>query len=115
MLPAAAHAHAERATHFVDHDKGSVPVPRTKGPALVVCKPESRRLVNQAFKGRGPKNTRARRDRLRLLKRCRYRDLQAAVNAAKSNDRILVMPGTYREEPSRAIPVKDPRCASVPS
>src|SRR4051794_15796934 len=110
-MPTAALGHAERATHYPDHDKGSVPTPRSRGPALVVCKSESRRLINQGFKGRGPKNTRARRERLRLLKRCRYRDLQAAINAARSNDRILVMPGTYREEPSRAIPVKDPKCA----
>ena len=111
ITPAAALGHAERATHFVDHDKGSVPVPRSKGPSLVVCKSDSARLIRQSWKGRGPKNTRQRRLALRVLKRCHYRNIQTAVNRAKSGYRILVMPGTYREEPSRAIPVKDPKCA----
>jgi hypothetical protein len=109
--PATALGHAERATHYPDHDKGHVPALRSSGPSLVVCKPDSARLVRQAFKGRGPVRTRQRRTALRVLKRCRYRHLQAAVNAARSNYRILVMPGVYREEPSRKVPVKDARCA----
>src|SRR3954447_26753585 len=111
VMPATAFGHAERATHYPDHDAGHVPTPRSSGPSLVVCKPDSARLIRQDFKGHGPKRTRQRRQSLRVLKRCRFRHIQAAVNAAKSNYRILVMPGTYREEPSRAIPVKDPRCA----
>src|SRR3954454_8381375 len=110
-MPATALGHAERATHFPDHDKGHVPAPRSSGPSLVVCKADSARLIRADFEGHGPKRTRERRTRLRLMRRCRYRHLQAAVNAARSNYRILVMPGTYREEPSRAIPVNDPRCA----
>ena len=31
--------------------------------------------------------------------------------AAENGDRIMIMPGVYREEPSRRIPVKDPKCA----
>jgi hypothetical protein len=40
---------------------------------------------------------------LKTLKACRHEHIQAAVNAAKSGERILIMPGVYREEPSRAV------------
>ena len=51
------------------------------------------------FKGRA--RARTRRMRLRALERCRFRHIQAAVDRAKTNDRIQIMPGVYREEPSR--------------
>ncbi len=48
--------------------------------------------------------------RLRVLKRCRFRHIQEAIDAARNDYRILVLPGVYREEPSRANPLDDPRC-----
>lgn len=113
LLPAAAaHGHAERATFYPDHAKGAVPQPRTTGTLRVVCKPDSAARIRRAFAGRGPQRTAQRRARLRLVERCRFRHIQAAVDASRSGDRIQVLPGLYKEEPSRAIPVKDPRCSA---
>jgi Periplasmic copper-binding protein (NosD) len=97
---AAASAHPERPTQFPDPKAGEVPSYRSKGSSLVVCKRESLRLIRKAFAG--DKDLLS--DRAKLLKRCRYRHIQRAVNAAKSGDRILILPGTYREEPSRRVP-----------
>ena len=104
-FPAAALGHAERATFFPDHTLASVPKYRTTGPARVVCKADSAKRVRKIFSGSKE------RLRLRQLKGCRYRHIQQAVDAARSGDRILIMPGLYLEEPSRRIPVKDPKCA----
>ena len=46
----------------------------------------------------------------RLAKRCRYKHIQAAVNAAGNNDRVVVMPGVYTEPKSRAQKTHDPAC-----
>ena len=46
----------------------------------------------------------------RLLAQCRYNEIQAAVNAAGNNDRVVVMPGVYDEPTSRAAPTHDPAC-----
>jgi hypothetical protein len=108
-LPAAALAHPERPTQYPDAAKGKVPAYRTTGPSRVVCKPESRKLVRREFR-KAPKRLRS---RLAALKRCRYHDIQAAVDAARNGDRILVMPGTYREEPSRRTRHNDPACGPL--
>jgi hypothetical protein len=105
LLPALAGAHAERATFFVDHDKGHVPKRDRSRVEEVVCKPGSKRRIRRIFAGRREGQ------RLRLLERCRFQDIQAAVDHARSGDRIAVMPGVYRELPSRRIPVNDPKCA----
>src|ERR1043165_8432096 len=105
IVPALASGHAERATFFPDHDKGAVPKRDTSRPDLVVCKSGSKARIKKQFKGR------ARKARLKLAKRCRFQDIQAAVDVAKSGDRIAVMPGLYKELPSRAVPVNDPKCA----
>ena len=111
-LPAAASAHPERTTFFPDHTKASVPELRTSGGnVLTVCKPDSGRRVRQIWRGKGPKNTRMRKRRLRQLKACRFEHLQAAVDAAQSNDRIRVFPGVYREEPSTQVAFNDPQCS----
>ncbi len=47
---------------------------------------------------------------LKLLKRCKYKSIQAAVNASGNNDRVVVMPGVYTEPESRAAPTNDPKC-----
>jgi len=104
-VPATALGHAERLTYFPDHTLASTPKYRTTGPARVVCKTDSAKRVRKLFTGS------KRRLRLKQLKSCRYRHIQQAVDAAVTGDRILIMPGVYREEPSRAIPVKDPKCA----
>ncbi len=107
-----ASAHPERPTSFPTGD-ASVPKYRSQGPSQVVCKPDSRRRIVKAFKGRGPKNTRRRAVRYRVLKRCKFRHIQAAVDAAKRGDRILILPGVYKEEPSRAVPHNDPKCGAL--
>ena len=58
-------------------------------------------------------SARKRRTRLRQYKRCRFRHIQSAVNRAKSNDRIQILPGVYSEEPSRQVPVDQAECASM--
>jgi len=46
-----------------------------------------------------------------FFKRCKYRNIQRAVFRSRNNDRIVVMPGLYTEEPSRKKPKNDPKCA----
>ncbi len=111
LVPALASGHAERATYFPDPAAGARPELRTSGPSIVVCKRDSARRIRRSWRGDRRRLVRKRRQTLRLLKRCRHRHIQAAVNAAKSGDRILVMPGVYREGPSRKVPFKDPKCA----
>ena len=115
---------------------GQVPKARTLASALdrkqrrnlrVACKPNSLKLANASIKSARrsgyeirPSQGRlsissAEATRLRALNRrffalCRYRDIQAAVNKARNNGRVVVMPGTYIEEPSRRQPEDDPRC-----
>jgi hypothetical protein len=101
--PAVAYAHTERPATFPDPAKASVPAVRTAGPVLVVCKPDSRARILKL-----PAKDRARN--LRLLAQCRYRHVQEAVNAAASGTRLLLLPGVYREEPSREAPYPDPAC-----
>ena len=111
-LPTAAVAHPERTTFFPDSSKGEVPSYRTSGgKTLTVCKDDSRARIRRIWRGRGRKNTRMRRTRLRQLRTCRFEHLQAAVDAASSGDRIRLMPGVYREEPSRQVTFNDPQCS----
>jgi hypothetical protein len=104
----AALAHPERKAYFPDGRTGAVPKYRgTAEQILTVCKKDSARRIRRSFRGR-PGMT---RKRLRQLSRCRFRHIQAAVNAARNGAIIRVMPGVYRERPSRAAPEPDPRCA----
>ena len=50
---------------------------------------------------------------VRLLKRCKYKSIQDAVNASGNNDRVVIMPGIYTEPESRSAPNDDPKCASL--
>ena len=104
-------AHPERATEFPDASKGAVPKYKHTGAPLIVCKSNSKRLIKKAFKGKS--RARTKRIRLRQLKKCRFRHIQSAVNRAKTNDRIQIMPGLYREKPSRKVPVDQPECAAM--
>jgi hypothetical protein len=108
-LPSPALGHAERKTDFPDYKLGKVPQNRTSGPSVVVCKKDSRARTKRSWRG----DARSTRKMLRILKRCRFEHIQDAVEAAKNNYRILVFPGVYREEPSRAQPLQDPKCADM--
>ena len=106
-------AHPERQAYFPDGSAGEVPKFRTKADqVLTVCKSNSKRLIKRSFKGDTPRLERKRKLRLRQLKKCRFRHIQSAVNRSRNGALIRVMPGTYREKPSRANPEPDPRCAN---
>jgi hypothetical protein len=67
-----------------------------------------------------PKTRVSKRKAKRLLKlnrkfaaKCKFKTIQKAVNKAGNNDRIVIMPGRYREKPSRKAPVNDPKCADL--
>src|SRR3979409_2741962 len=93
LLPASGGAHPERITKFPYPQPGSVPAARSTGPAIVVCQRDSLSRLKRIF----GTNRRALRPRLQALRRCHFRSLQSAVNAAKSGDRILLLPGVYTE------------------
>ena len=100
-------AHPERQAHFPDGSVGAVPKYRsTADQVLVVCKGDSARRIRRTFSGA------LERRRLRQLSRCRFRHIQAAVNQARNGAIIRIMPGVYREGPSRRAPEPDPRCAA---
>ena len=134
-LAATASAHPERPSFYPNY-AGKVPQYRTTGPTRVVCTGATAgRIARMGGGGSGGDGESASRtqsgsrnrssivqqgdsggDAIKrrnevLLERCRYRTIQAAINAARNGDRILVMPGTYTEEPSRRVPNPDPRCA----
>ena len=50
---------------------------------------------------------------IKLAKKCRYSEIQPAVNDSGNNDRVVVLPGHYTEPTSRAQPLNDPRCADM--
>jgi hypothetical protein len=104
LVPLMSHGHPERTTSFPYPATGHVPVYRSSGPSVVVCKPESRKLIKAEF----AQDKAGLKTRLRVLKRCRYRDIQTAINHAQSGYRVLIMPGTYLEQPSRDVPVGGP-------
>ncbi|HEX5621470.1 MAG TPA: hypothetical protein VFX51_23805 [Solirubrobacteraceae bacterium] len=103
-----AFAHAERHAFFPDGSVGAVPKFRSKADqVLYVCKKSSAKRIKRSFRG----HLKLKRKRLRQLKRCHYRHIQAAVNAAHNGAIIRIMPGVYREQPSRKTPEPDQRCA----
>jgi Right handed beta helix region len=101
LLPAAGYAHDERPTTAPD-GTGSVPVYRTSGPHLVVCKNDDADFANRI--AGFPSDLRA--TNLQLYAECLatgYRDLQAAVDHVTGPGMtIYVLPGLYQEEPSLA-------------
>ncbi|MEV0645751.1 right-handed parallel beta-helix repeat-containing protein [Phytomonospora sp. NPDC050363] len=101
--PAPAAAHEERPITFPD-GSGSVPVYRTDGPYLTVCKDDA---ADFAARIAGfPADVKARNET--LYEECQtsgHRDVQAAVDAVQTAGmRILVLPGLYEELPSRPEP-----------
>jgi hypothetical protein len=103
-VPALAGAHPERTTVFSWPALGQVPTYRTSGPSNVVCRPESKALLQQEFKS----DPALLAQRLATLRQCRFSTIQAAIDQATSGYRILIMPGTYQEQPSRSVPVGSP-------
>jgi hypothetical protein len=105
----AALAHPERHAFFPDGSVGAVPQLRAKADeVLLVCKKDSAERIRRSFRG----HPKLMRKRLAQLGRCRFRNIQAAVNAAHNGAIIRLMPGVYRELPSRRAPEPDPACAN---
>jgi hypothetical protein len=46
----------------------------------------------------------------KLFAMCRYHQIQPAINASGNNDRVVIMPGTYSEPTSRAVPAFPKQC-----
>src|SRR5918999_3170901 len=100
---------------------------RARGDTYVVCKSSSVRRAVRSIRSARRKGWKVRptartrklskkaarrltRINRRLANRCRFRHIQAAVRRAGNNDRVVVMPGVYLEEPSRRKPTNDPKC-----
>jgi hypothetical protein len=45
-----------------------------------------------------------------LADQCEYHFIQEAVDDSGNNDRVVIMPGRYKEKPSRKAPTNDPAC-----
>ena len=107
--PRAAAAHDERPVQFPS-GLGNVPIYRTGGRTLVVCKPDS--LARAARYPRG-----LRQLNQRLFVECRqagFSHIQDAINAVvEPGTRILILPGVYTEAPSLAPPPA--ACAAIAS
>jgi len=116
-LAGPAAAHKERPIESQPRE-GSVPdLTRKHRHTLVVCKASSRpsRDALVEIRGRLRSGSAAERQQAKtalatwkqntkLFRRCRYEHIQAAVNDATDGTGIKVLPGVYREEPSRAQP-----------
>ena len=71
---------------------------RPSAPAIKISRKQGRRLL---------------RFNQKLVRKCKYKEIQPAATAARNNDRIVIMPGLYTEPTSRAKPTNDPRCQSL--
>jgi hypothetical protein len=97
------------------------------GDVRVVCKGNSLKLAKRAIRAanRGGFRLRPSEPRKRLsdrkaeslleinqalAQRCNFKTVQRAIDKSGNNDRVVVMPGRYTEEPSRAAPTNDPEC-----
>jgi hypothetical protein len=112
-----ASAHKERPIDSPIRE-GSVPdLGRKASSTIVVCKASSRPTRAQLLEARGrirsatgvaldqaKRALSTMKANTKLFKKCHYEHIQAAVNAASDDTAIKVMPGVYREEPSRAAP-----------
>jgi hypothetical protein len=118
------------------HAGGKVPKARSLGSALknappgktrVVCKPDSMARLHDAVRSARKHGydlrphdhrelSKKKGDKLedinkRLFSRCAFKEIQAAVTASHNNDRVVIMPGLYKEKTSRSKPTNDPACA----
>jgi hypothetical protein len=117
LVAAPALAHRERQI-LSPPRPGPVPdLNRKHAKTLVVCKASSKpskaawKEIQQRLKtATGDALASAKADEAawrrnnKLFAKCRYEHVQEAVNAAGNDTLILVLPGVYREEPSRAFP-----------
>ena len=46
----------------------------------------------------------------KLRKQCKFQTIQPAIDASGNNDRVVIMPGTYKEPKQRKAPLNDKRC-----
>jgi hypothetical protein len=95
-----AFAHAERDAAFPD-GTGSVPQyrPMIAKPNLVVCAKDSVKRIKKIT------DKKLRAANSKLAKKCKYENLQDAVNGVtKQGTTIYVLPGVYHEEPYRETP-----------
>ena len=104
------------------------------GKTYVACKGEDgkkslkklkrslRQARNKGFRLRPsqPKKTLSKKKSKRLWKlnrrfarKCKFDTVQEAVNKAGNNGRVVIMPGRYKENPSRQAPTNDPACADL--
>jgi hypothetical protein len=105
--------HPERHAFFPDGTVGSVPeIRRSADQVIYVCKKDSAKRIRASFAGKSRRLTRLRKQRLRQLKHCHLRNIQTAVNRARSGAIIRIMPGVYEEKPSVRHPEPDPACAN---
>jgi hypothetical protein len=104
LAPAqAAFAHAEREAFFPD-GTGKVPTyrPMIAKPNLVVCSKASLKRIKKIA------DKQLRSDNLKLAKKCKFENIQDAVDAvSKKGTTIYVLPGVYHEKPYRT----EPACA----
>jgi hypothetical protein len=77
---------------------------RTSGYEI---RPSDRRTLN------AKQARRLLRTNKRLRRKCGFNQIQPAVERARNNDRIVIMPGVYTEPRSRAFPNPDPRCEEL--
>jgi len=107
------HAHDERVVVVPDGPLEQVPRyrPPLQEDRLVVCKPDSLQRI------RNIEDPARQQQAEKLLSECGFNHVQAAVNAVPARGyTIYVLPGLYREEPSRqarASYPSDPTCSHV--
>jgi hypothetical protein len=112
LAPSVTSAHPERTTFFPDHRKGERPTYRSEGGRILsVCARDSRERTARAWGGTGTQTVRTRRTRLDQAEGCRFSEIQKAIDAAKSGDRIRVFPGVYTEPSARKVKFNDPKCS----
>ncbi len=125
-LASPAAAHNERPIESPPRP-GAVPdLMRVNPTSIVVCKATSRptkaeraEIEQRLATTTGDAHQQAERDlaawqrNTDLFARCCFEHIQDAVNAAGDDTDILVMPGVYREEPSRAAPTSCNSCGDL--
>ncbi|WP_372790618.1 hypothetical protein [Paraconexibacter sp.] len=82
--------------------KRSVALARSRGYRLRPSRPLRRLSKKQAKKLMSQNRS--------LKRRCKFRSVQAAINASGNNDRVVIMPGRYVEPESRKARTNDPKC-----
>jgi hypothetical protein len=104
-LPSGAFGHAERETTFPDPNQGDFPqFHSATTPSIVVCKKDTKQRIADF-------DPDVRQQNMRLLRRCRFANIQRAIDTARNGMTIYVMPGLYKERPSTGPP--PPGCEGI--